>query len=106
MFNFDNGIFDDILGLLIFLVGISIFAILLISSIQNYNKNRSYSVGAIFILVFSPIRPLLFSSITIRNINLIEFLGMFLATFSFIVTVGLMFYFLMSCIRMVIEKMP
>jgi hypothetical protein len=104
LFEDSLNLFEATLGLIIYGIGLAIFAILLISAIQNYNTNRAYSVGAIVILCWYTLPPFLGALFSFGEIDLIEMAHMFFAFFGSIMSIALVFYVFMSCIRMLFER--
>ena len=95
---------EAITGSVIFVIGLLIFAVLLISAVQKYYTNRSYAVGAIVILCFYGLPPLLRASYPFEAIDIITLSNVFFLWFGSIMSIALIFYFFMSCIRMLFEK--
>lgn len=109
---FDNGLFVGSLGLIVYGVGLGLFFFLLISSIRNYHKNHSYSVGGFFIVgfylmanIFAALVPSTETTLLPGpKTNLVDFIHIFFFSFGVFMSFALIFYFLMSCVRMLFEK--
>jgi hypothetical protein len=108
IFDFFDDAFYDLPTLIIYLVGASFFAILLISSVQNYNKNRSYSIGAIVIISYCLISNIIAFFLPPSNVPLlpstgmivVDFMKTFLAIFGLFISISIAFFYFLSCIRM------
>lgn len=106
--NFGGYALNDLLDLSFSAIGLAVFAILLIKAVQNYNTHRSYFVGAIVILCIYTIFFMAMNATDLKSnrVDSIETAKMFFTFFGIIMSIALVFYFLMSCVRMLIERTP
>lgn len=98
-------IFEYVLAAIAFIIGSFLFVYLLSSSILNYKKNHSYSVGAIFILschVFGFLLALFIE----KTVPLGELAAFSFITFGCFMVTAIVFYILFLAIKIGIEKIP
>jgi hypothetical protein len=113
MLNSENGYLETSLGLTLYALGMAFYFYLFASSVWNYDKNRSYSVGGLFIIgLYSilTVSALLIESLEITllptpKMNLLEFSEVYFSLFGIIASCALIFFFLMSGVRMLLERL-
>ena len=92
------------LGTLVYLTGIVLLPLFLISANTNYRKNRSYSIGAIFIVSMIFIRHLSGALSAKIGMDLLGFIHSFLFKFGLIMIAAILFFIFMYCIQLLIER--
>ena len=95
---------QDSIELTLYLLGLGCFIFLLVSALLNYQKNRSYYVGAMSILTIYIILYFLRSYLHELSIDMTFIINNFFPVFGFFMSAAIIFFLLMFGVKVIIEK--